>query len=73
MGYFANLEVEIMDMARGLGDASGDNADTVLIIARIMGVNPAEVQRILHADFDEDLSEYAEASADLDAIHYGEI
>jgi len=55
MGYFANLELEIMDMARDLGDAQGQDAETILIISRNLNVAPAEVQRVLgeEADLDE--------------------
>jgi hypothetical protein len=55
MGYFANLELEIMDMARDLGDAQGQDAETILIISRNLNVAPEEVQRVLEeeADLDE--------------------
>jgi len=55
MGYFANLELEILDMARDLGDAQGQDAETILIISRNLNVAPAEVQRVLgeEADLDE--------------------
>ena len=56
MGYFANLELEIMDMARDLGDAQGQDAETILIISRNLNVAPAEVQRVLGED--ADLDEY---------------
>ena len=71
MGYFANLEIEIMDMARDLGDRFGDNAETVKIISRTLAVSVEEVQRVLDSDYDTDPAEYAEMAADLDAIHYG--
>ena len=55
MGYFANLELEILEMARDLGDAQGQDAETILIISRNLNVAPAEVQRVLgeEADLDE--------------------
>jgi len=56
MGYFANLELEIMDMARDLGDAQGQDAETILIISRNLNVAPEEVQRVLGED--ADLDEY---------------
>jgi hypothetical protein len=71
MGYFSNLEIEIMDMARDLGDPRGENADTVLTVSRLLEVPPLDVQHILHGDPDEDPREYAERSADLDAEYYG--
>lgn len=71
MGYFKDLEVEIMDMARDLGDDYGQDADTILTISRVLKVSPEEVQRVLDTDYDQDPAEYAEIAADLDAIHYG--
>lgn len=71
MGYFANLELEIMEMAHDMGDDFGDDAETIKVISRVLNVSPEEVQRVLSADFDEDPYEYAEDAADLDAIHYG--
>jgi hypothetical protein len=71
MGYFANLEIEIMEMAQELGDGYGDNAETIKIISRALDVPAEEVQRVLDEDYDMDPREYAEESADLDAVHYG--
>ena len=52
MGHFANLEVEIMEMAHDMGDDFGDDAETILIISRNLGVAPEEVQRVLEGDPD---------------------
>lgn len=52
MGHFANLEVEIMEMAHEMGDDFGDDAETILIISRNLGVAPEEVQRVLEGDPD---------------------
>lgn len=71
MGYFANLEIEIMEMARDMGDDFGEDAETVKVISRVLDVSPEEVQRVLASDYDQDPAEYAEIAADLDAIHYG--
>lgn len=71
MGYFANLEVEIMTMAHDMGDDFGEDAETVKVISRVLEVSPLEVQRVLSADYDDDPEEYAERSADEDAIYYG--
>ena len=71
MGYFANLELEIMEMAHDMGDDFGDDAATVTTIARCLGVPAVEVQRILCSEYDEDPREYAENAADEDAIAYG--
>lgn len=58
MGYFANLEVEIMTMARDMGDEFGEDAETILTISRVLGVAPEEVQRVLEGDPDRDSDEY---------------
>lgn len=71
MGYFANLEIEIMEMARDMGDDFGEDAETVKVISRVLDVSPEEVQQVLASDYDQDPAEYAEIAADLDAIHYG--
>ena len=71
MGYFANLEIEIMSMAHDMGDDFGDDAETVKIISRALEVSVDEVQRVLSGDPDVDPREYAEDSADEDAIYYG--
>ena len=52
MGHFANLEVEIMEMAHNMGDDFGDDAQTILVIARALDVSPEEVQRVLEGDPD---------------------
>ena len=71
MGYFKDLEIEVMTMAHEMGDDFGDDAMTVITIARILEMSPADVQDILAADFDEDPREFAERAADLDAEYYG--
>ena len=71
MGYYKDLEVEIMSMAHDMGDDYGQDADTILTIARILDMKPEDVQRILSEDYDEDPMEYAERAADLDAEYYG--
>jgi hypothetical protein len=71
MGYFANLELEIMEMAHDMGDDFGDDAQTATTIARCLGITAVEVQRVLSADYDEDPAEYSENAADEDAIYYG--
>ena len=71
MGYFANLEIEIMEMAHDLGDDFGDDAETIKVISRTLEVDPLEVQRVLSTEFDADPEEYAENAADLDAVYYG--
>lgn len=52
MGHFANLELEIMEMAHDMGDDFGDDAETIMIISRNLGVAPEEVQRVLEGDPD---------------------
>lgn len=76
MGYFSNIELEIQEMAHDMGDDFGQDAETILTIARIMQLRPEEVQRVLNQDFDtdpipEDPSFYMEEQADEDAIYYG--
>jgi len=71
MGYFKDLEIEVMSMAHDMGDDFGDDANTVITIARILEMRPEDVQEILSADYDEDPREFAERSADLDAEYYG--
>ena len=58
MGYFANLELEIMSMAHDMGDDYGFDADTILTISRVLEVSPEEVQRVLEGDADRDPGEY---------------
>ena len=58
MGYFANLELEIMTMAHELGDDFGQDDETVKFISRALNITPAEVQRVLFADPDRDPDEY---------------
>ena len=71
MGYFDNLHYDIMEMAHDMGDDFGEDAETIMVISRVLDVSPEEVQRVLSADHDEDPYEYAENAADEDAIYYG--
>jgi energy-converting hydrogenase A subunit M len=71
MGYFKDLEIDIMSMAHDMGDDYGQDADTVLTIARVLDIPVLEVQRVLSEEYDVDPGEYAEHSADEDAVHYG--
>lgn len=71
MGFFKDLELEVQSMAHDMGDDYGQDADTILTIARILDMKPEDVQEILAGDFDEDPREYAERAADLDAEYYG--
>jgi len=71
MGYFSNLEIEVMSMAHDMGDDFGEDAETIKIISRALEVSVEDVQRILHEDPDVDPGEYAENAADEDAIYYG--
>jgi hypothetical protein len=71
MGYFKDLEIEVMSMAHDMGDDFGDDANTVITIARILEMRPEDVQEILSSDYDEDPREFAERAADLDAEYYG--
>lgn len=71
MGFFKDIELEVQEMAHDMGDDFGQDADTILTIARILEMKPEDVQEILAADYDEDPMEYAERAADLDAEYYG--
>lgn len=71
MGYFKDLEIDIMSMAHDMGDDYGQDADTILTIARVLDIPVTEVQRVLSEEYDADPREYAERSADLDAEYYG--
>ena len=71
MGFFKDLELEVQGMAHDMGDDFGQDADTILTIARILEMRPEDVQEILSGDYDEDPREYAERAADLDAEYYG--
>lgn len=63
MGYFSNLAIEVLDQhARGLKPEA---------IAKNTGLGVQEVVELIESDYDADPAEYAERSADLDAIHYG--
>lgn len=71
MGYNTELEIEIMSDAHDMGDDFGEDAETILTLARVHQVSPQEVERILSGGSDVDPAEYAEEQADLDAMYYG--
>jgi hypothetical protein len=58
MGYFKDVEIEIMTMAHDMGDDFGDDADTILTIARALDLAPEIVQDVLQGDADRDPEEY---------------
>jgi hypothetical protein len=62
MGYFKNLEIEIREM-----DFKGV---PVQQIADRVGLNVKQILDLLDDGID-DPYEYADESADLDAVHYG--
>lgn len=64
MGYFANLELEIMEMAHDMGDDFGEDAETIKIISRALEVSPEEVQRVLEGDPDRDPDESMDGDFD---------
>lgn len=65
MGYFSNLAIDVLDQhARGVKPE---------VIAKNLGLSVQEVVELVESDYDNDPAEYAEHSADLDAIHYGEV
>ena len=63
MGYFANLEIEVMDLAQEGFDP--------FTISRKTELTVLQVQEILDCDADYDPRDYADDAAELDAIHYG--
>jgi DNA-binding Lrp family transcriptional regulator len=65
MGYFKNLEVEIREM-----DFDGVPLQQ---IADRVGLSVPQVLEILDQIDDDDLVEYAENAADLDADFYGRV
>lgn len=58
MGYFANLEVEIMSMAHNMGDDYGSENETVQYIASELQISEEEVRQVLEGDPDRDPDEY---------------
>lgn len=58
MGYFANLELEIMEMAHDMGDDFGEDAETILTIARVLDLPAETVQAVLEGDPDRDVDDY---------------
>jgi hypothetical protein len=64
MGYFKNLEIEIREM-----DFKGI---PVQQIADSVGLNVKQILDLLDDGID-DPYEYADESADLDAVHYGSV
>ncbi len=65
MGYFSNLEIEILEW-----QSQGRTVDETYIYFKDY-VSREEVERIFTQDCDLDPREYAENAADEDAIHYG--
>ena len=63
MGYFSNLEVEVMDLAH-------EGVD-VCTIANITGLSVHNIEDIIQGDPDIDPAEFMELSADIDAEYYG--
>ena len=58
MGYFKDVEIEIMEMAHDMGDDFGQDAETILTISRVLEVPAEIVQDILQGDADRDPEEY---------------
>lgn len=54
MGYFKDVEIEIMEMAHDMGDDFGQDAETILTISRVLEVPAEIVQDILEGDYDRD-------------------
>ena len=54
MGYFKEMEQEIMEMAHDMGDDFGQDAETILTISRVLEVPAEIVQDILEGDYDRD-------------------
>lgn len=65
MGYFKNLEIEIREM-----DFDGMPLQA---IADRVGLSVPQILSILDDIDEEDLMEYAENAADLDADFYGRV
>lgn len=51
MGYFKDLELEIMEMAHDMGDDFGSDASTVIIIAKYFDLLPYQVAAILGDEY----------------------
>jgi hypothetical protein len=64
MGYYKDLEVEIMSMAHDMGDDFGEDAETIKIISRALDVSPEEVQRVLESDSDRDYDDSMDGDFD---------
>ena len=66
MGFFSNLEISVLEMY--LQDGMKERE-----IARSLGIELSMVHEVLanYENTDVDAAEYAEASADADAEHYG--
>ena len=58
MGHFKDVELEIMSMAHDMGDDYGQDAATILTIARVLELSPEYVQEVLEGDPDRDSDEY---------------
>lgn len=66
MGFFSNLEISVLEMYFQDGMKERE-------IARSLGIELSMVHEVLanYENADSDPAEYAEASADADAAHYG--
>jgi hypothetical protein len=64
MGYFKNLEIEIREM-----DFDGLSLQA---IAEQVGLSVKQVSEVLD-QIDDDVYNYADIAADLDAEHYGTV
>ena len=54
MGYFKELEIQIMSMAHDMGDDFGFEDETVDYIACELQISKDEVREVLSADHDSD-------------------
>ena len=54
MGYFKELEIQIMSMAHDMGDDFGFEDETVDYIASELQISKDEVRQVLSAEHDSD-------------------
>ena len=54
MGYFSNLQIEVMERAEQLGDTYGERLEVLEQIAAEFDITPEEVQTILQGEYDGD-------------------
>ena len=54
MGYFADQELTVLEMAHDMGDDYGQDAGTAETIAEVLGMEVSAVQLILEGDPDRD-------------------